>query len=201
MPNARLRSPGAVNRTASSDSAVGASSAAHAPCTLRATISMGRLTAAPLSAEAAAKPTNPIRNARRLPTRGESAIRPPSSNRPPKASVYAVMTHCRSASEKVRAACADGIAMFTTVASSAIISCAAATNTSASHRRSSGGCSTRRCEEAECSSVEAMRLTFPRGTRRPVRRCPSARRRRGNTKDRAAHVAAGACRTSRRRSR
>jgi hypothetical protein len=49
--------------------------------------------------------------------------------------VYEVITHCRSASEKPRSACADGSATFMTVASSAIISCASDANASAIHRR------------------------------------------------------------------
>jgi hypothetical protein len=48
------------------------------------------------------------------------------------------MTHCRSASEKPREACADGSAMFMTVASSAIISCASDTNTSPAQGRCRG---------------------------------------------------------------
>ena len=51
-----------------------------------------------------------------------SLSRPPNSSRLPKESAYAVMIHWRSASEKPRACWAEGIAMFTTVASRTTIS-------------------------------------------------------------------------------
>src|SRR5437763_956647 len=41
-------------------------------------------------------------------------MRPPSNNRPPKASVYAVITHCRLVSERPSCACAEGSALFMT---------------------------------------------------------------------------------------
>src|SRR5262249_32289251 len=62
--NALARSFAAVNVTASSDSAVGASSAAHAPCTARAATSAVKFGAAPPAAEASAKPARPTRKAR-----------------------------------------------------------------------------------------------------------------------------------------
>src|SRR5437879_5951959 len=49
------------------------------------------------------------------------------------------MTHCRSASEAPRARCADGSAMLTMVASSAIISWARAMKARVSQRRSIAG--------------------------------------------------------------
>lgn len=66
---------------ASSDSAVGASSAANAPCTARADTSMGKFTAAPPTAEAAANPVMPVRNIALRPS--TSASFPPSSSRLP----------------------------------------------------------------------------------------------------------------------
>ena len=84
MPKARARSLGAVNMTVSRDSADGASSAPKAPCKARAPNSIASLTAAPPSAEATANPMRPVIRARRRPHR--SAMRPPASSRPPKAS-------------------------------------------------------------------------------------------------------------------
>src|SRR5690242_17346685 len=60
-------------------------------------------------------------------------MRPPSSNRPPKARVYAVIIHCRSASLMCSAFWAVGRAMLTIVASSTISSCETAMIASASH--------------------------------------------------------------------
>src|SRR5580704_570740 len=53
-------------------------------------------------------------------------MRPPSSSRPAKASVYAVSIHWRLAVEMCRARCADGRAMITTEASSTTMSWATA---------------------------------------------------------------------------
>ena len=63
-----------------------------------------------------------------------SPSRPPSSSRLPNARAYAVTTHCRSPFGKPRARCADGRAMFTTVASSTTMSWATATMTRMSQR-------------------------------------------------------------------
>ena len=82
--------------------------------------SITKLVEAPPSAEAAANPTRPMISIRRRPTRSDS--RPPSSSSPPKASEYAVTTHCRSALENTRSRWAEGSAMFTIVASSTTIS-------------------------------------------------------------------------------
>ena len=95
--------------------------------------------AAPPSAEAAAKPIRPMISIRRRPTRSDS--RPPSSSSPPKASEYAVTTHCRSALENASARCAEGSAMFTIVASSTTISWASPT-TPRIHQRRAGPAAT-----------------------------------------------------------
>ena len=71
-------------------------------------------------------------NARLRPKR--SPIRPPSSSRLPNASAYAVMTHWRWSLENASASCADGRAMFTTVASSTTMSCAIAMTNRISQR-------------------------------------------------------------------
>ena len=68
----------------------------------------------------------------------ESAIRPPSSRKPPKARVYAVMTHWRLAVEISRACCADGSAIVTIDASRTIISCATMTTARMPQRLGSG---------------------------------------------------------------
>ena len=70
---------------------------------------------------------------RRRPTRSDS--RPPSSSSPPKASEYAVTTHCRSAMENPSARWAEGSAMFTIVASSTTISWASPTTPRIHQRR------------------------------------------------------------------
>lgn len=84
-PKALPRSLGSVNVVVSSDSAAGASSAANTPWRARAPNSIPEFTAAPPSADAAAKPNRPIMKVSLRPAR--SATRPPSSSSPPKASV------------------------------------------------------------------------------------------------------------------
>ena len=122
MPNARARSLPDGKVVVSSESAAGASSAPKTPCSARAATSTSKLWAAPPIADAMAKPTSPATNVHLRPNR--SPMRPPSSSRLPNASAYAVTIHWREPSEKCRAACAEGSAMFTTVASSTTISCA-----------------------------------------------------------------------------
>ncbi len=131
-PNARARSFGSVNVTVISESAAGASSAPKAPCSARAANSSPALVARPPSADAPAKPSNPMMKVRLRPVK--SAIRPPSSSRPPNARVYAVITHCRSASVMPSSRWAEGRAMVTIVASSMTMSCATPITRSASQR-------------------------------------------------------------------
>ena len=83
-PNALPRSDGVVKIVASSDSAAGASSAPNTPCSARAPTSTPKLCAAPPMADATAKPSRPVTNARLRPNR--SLMRPPSSSSEPKAS-------------------------------------------------------------------------------------------------------------------
>lgn len=125
-----------VKVVVSNDSAEGASSAAKAPCSARAPKSSPDPVAAPPSPDAIAKPTSPIMKVFFRPTM--SAIRPPSSSSPPNASVYAVITHWRFASDIPRSRWAEGRAMFTMLASSTTINCAIAITTSAHQRRGSG---------------------------------------------------------------
>ncbi len=82
--NAVARSLASVNVVDSSDSAAGASMAPATPCRARAVTSVSKFGEAPPSAEAAAKPTRPIRNIARRPMTSET--RPNSSSRLPNAS-------------------------------------------------------------------------------------------------------------------
>src|SRR5215469_8845588 len=138
-PNALPRSAGSVNVTVSVDSAAGASIAPNAPCAPRPITSIANPVAAPPRADAPAKPTRPIINIRRRPTRSDS--RPPNSSNPPKASEYAVTTHCRSALENPSALWAEGSAIVTIVASSTTISWASPT-TPRTHQRRADSAST-----------------------------------------------------------
>ncbi|CAM5482842.1 hypothetical protein SCALM49S_06432 [Streptomyces californicus] len=104
-----------MNVVVSSDSADGARTAAQAPCRARAANSVPGPSAAPPSAEAAANPTRPIMKVLLRPTR--SAIRPPRRSRPPKDREYAVITHCRFASDMPSPFWTEGRAMFTIVPS------------------------------------------------------------------------------------
>jgi hypothetical protein len=114
-PNALPRSSGSVNVVAIRDSADGASSAAKTPWQARAVTSIAKLTEAPPTAEATAKPTNPTRKVSLRPLR--SASRPPTSRRLPNDSAYAVTIHCLSTFVNPRSSCADGSARVITVTS------------------------------------------------------------------------------------
>ena len=78
-------------------------------------------------AEASAKPRTPVISVRFGPNM--SLIRPPRRRKPPKASVYAVTTHCRSVFENPRECWADGRAMIMIVESSTTMSWAPAMTT------------------------------------------------------------------------
>src|SRR5271163_2575618 len=122
MPNAFARSGEPANVTVNSDNADGASSAPKAPCSARAPTSIPKDWANPPIAEAPAKPISPAMNVHLRPNRSPSF--PPSSNRLPNASAYAVTTHCRLSVEKPNARCAEGSALLTIVESSTTINCA-----------------------------------------------------------------------------
>jgi hypothetical protein len=122
-----------VNVVVSSDRADGASSAANTPWVARAVTSIGKLTEAPPTAEAAANPASPVRNVTLRPIR--SASRPENSSRLPNDSAYAVTIHCRSALVNRSARCADGSARFITVTSSTIMRAAKQMVARISHRR------------------------------------------------------------------
>src|SRR3954454_12952742 len=133
-PMARLRSAPSSKSTVTSERAAGDSSAAPRPWTARAEISHTSFWARPPAREAPANRMRPAMNIRRRPIR--SAMRPPSSRKPPKVSVYALTTHDRLSWEKTRALRMDGRATLTMEASSTTTNCAAASRTSASQRRS-----------------------------------------------------------------
>lgn len=80
---------------------------------------------------------NPTTKPRPRPNR--SPMRPPSSSRPPKARVWAVMAHCRLPSVMPRSRWADGRATLTIVMSSTTISWARAMTPRPHQRRGSGG--------------------------------------------------------------
>src|SRR3954466_946340 len=88
----------------------------------------------PPANDAPAKTIRPAMNMRRRPSR--SAMRPPSTRKPPKVSVYAFTTHDRSSWEKCSAWPIEGSATLTIEASRTTTNCAAARRTSASQRRS-----------------------------------------------------------------
>src|SRR5260370_28661654 len=132
MPSARLRATPSLNVSAISESAVGATTAAPAPCTTRAMISHVELVASPPAKEPAANSRTPPTNIRRRPNR--SPARPPSSSRPPNASEYALTTHSRSVELNRSARWIEGSATFTMVVSRTTISCANAITISATPR-------------------------------------------------------------------
>jgi hypothetical protein len=78
------RSFGSLNVVDRIDRAAGARSAPNAPWAARAATSMPKLVAAPPTADAAAKPSAPVRNVILRPIRSPS--RPPTSSRLPNAS-------------------------------------------------------------------------------------------------------------------
>src|SRR4051812_25447252 len=114
-PSAFVRSRVPGNVVMMIESAAGETSAPPRPCSARPAISIPDDWARPLSSDAAENTMTPATNSRLRPSR--SAARPPSSRKPPKTSVYALMTHCRFASENASPRWIDGSAMFTIVAS------------------------------------------------------------------------------------
>src|SRR5580693_9018058 len=95
------------------------------------------LVASAQPSEAAVNSASPAVNTRLRPSR--SAARPPSSRNPPKASAYAVTTHCRSDSAKCSLTPIVGSATLTTSRSTAVMKYATASRENARHRRTSPG--------------------------------------------------------------
>ena len=104
------------------ESAAGEMSAAPKPCSARKPISIPEVVAMPFRNDAAVKTTSPTRKSRFRPRR--SPARPPSSRKPAKTSVYALITHCRLASVKPSEVWMCGSATFTIVASRTTMNCA-----------------------------------------------------------------------------
>ncbi len=133
IPTARRRAaPGSVTAL-SRASAAGVSRAAASPCSTRAAISTQPAGARPQASDAAVNPARPIVKARRAPTR--SAARPPATRNPPKASTYAVTTHCRSSAPKPSSRPRAGRALVTTVTSSTMTNWATQTSAIAKAQR------------------------------------------------------------------
>src|SRR4051794_31165037 len=107
--------------------------AAPTPWATRAESICPSVWAMPPSSEASANTATPTMKTLRRPSR--SPARPPSSSRPPKASVYALTTQDRFAGVKSRSVWMCGRAMFTIVPSRTTMSCAALISVSARPRR------------------------------------------------------------------
>jgi hypothetical protein len=102
-----------------SATAIGIISAAPAPWTTRAAISIGMSCAAPAAAVAAVKITVPTRNTRRSPSRSPS--RPPKTISAASGRMFAVRIHCPSAIAPFRSASTSGVASGTAVWSTRIM--------------------------------------------------------------------------------
>jgi len=116
----------------------------------RAATSQPGLWARPPASEAIEKRMRPATKTRRRPSR--SAMRPPSSRKPPNTSVYALTTQDRSSVAKSRSRPIEGSATFTIEASRTTMNCAAARSASARPLReigadsdTGGGSSRERC--------------------------------------------------------
>ena len=130
-PSAFVRASPSANVVVRIESAAGATSAAPRPCRPRARISQVDDSAIPFRNDATVKTTTPARKTRLRPIR--SPARPPSRRKPPKISVYAFTTHCRSFSASFRSVWIDGSATFTIVASRMTMNCAMQTRQRTSH--------------------------------------------------------------------
>src|SRR5215831_117191 len=132
-PSAMFRSRPSVKVVVTIESAEGVIAAAPRPWIARAPISDASLHARPQSSEPSEKRIRPTTKMRRRPRM--SASRPPSRRKPPKTSAYALITHCRFASEKWRSTLIDGSATLTTAMSRTTTNCAAQSSASANHFR------------------------------------------------------------------
>ena len=133
QPIARTRSCPSGNMVISSASADGAANAPPTPWSARAASSQPLHGATPPRNDATVKTAMPAMNTLRRPSR--SPARAPSSRKPPKASVYAVMTQERFAGDRWSAEAIPGRAMFTIVASSTTINWTARMTPSTRPRR------------------------------------------------------------------
>ena len=127
MPSAMLRRRPCSKVTVSRVRADAESMAPPSPWIPRNRMSSNAVLASPAASDDPAKATSPITNTSRRPIR--SAMRPPSSRNPPKMSVYALMTHCRSLAPNFRSDWMCGSATFTIVTSSTTMNWAIASTT------------------------------------------------------------------------
>ena len=130
-PSAMFRCRPSANVVIRIASAAGEIVAAPRPWIARAPISEASDQASPQRSEPIVKTTSPIMKIRRRPRM--SAVRPPSSRKPPKTRAYAEMTHCRLACENPRSVWIEGRATFTIAMSSTTMNCTAASSASANH--------------------------------------------------------------------
>ena len=106
----------------SSDRPAGASIAAPIPWITREVISRPGSTARPPAMLATTNTASPIRYSLALPY--ASASRPPSSKNPPKATAYALISHCSVVVATCNPCWIDGSATLTIVKSSTTMNCA-----------------------------------------------------------------------------
>src|SRR4051794_29920430 len=151
-PRALLRSEPSRNVVVTIDRAAGERSAAPRPCTARAAISQLSDCAKPPSKDASANRTRPLMKTRRRPSR--SAMRPPSSRKPPKVSTYAFTTHGRLVREKSSARPIEGSATFTIEASRTTTNWAMHSRINAIQRR---------CSRTWCSAMTSPFACVPPG--------------------------------------
>ena len=133
MASALTRSLPSGKELTTSASTAGEASAPPTPWMARAASSIPAVVARPPASEASVKMVRPAMNMRRRPRM--SPARPPSSSSPPNVSVYPFITQDRLVEEKCRPFWMCGSAMFTTVASRMIMSCAPSMMVSARFRR------------------------------------------------------------------
>src|SRR3984957_19597739 len=122
MASALTRSLPSGKELTTSASTAGEASAPPTPWIARAASSIPAVVARPPASEASVKMVRPAMNMRRRPRM--SPARPPSNSSPPNVSVYPFITQDRLVEEKCRPFWMCGRAMFTTVASRMIMSCA-----------------------------------------------------------------------------
>ncbi len=133
IPSALLRSAPSLNVVVMIDSVAGDTRAAPTPCTVRAAMSTALEPASPHTSDAAVKTATPVMKIILRPRR--SAKRPPSSRKPPKVIVYAVITHCSPLAEKWSAREIDGSATVTIDTSRTVMKYATQTMVSTNQRR------------------------------------------------------------------
>ena len=133
MASALTRSLPSGKELTTSASTAGEASAPPTPWMARAASSMPAVVASPPASEASVKTVSPTMNIRRRPRM--SPARPPSSSSPPNVRMYPFITQDRLVDEKCRPVWMCGSAMFTTVASRMIMSCAPSMMVSARLRR------------------------------------------------------------------